>query len=207
MKMSKTTICLALAAALAAGGCASTSDGKLAQAQGTGIGALLGAGLGYAIGGGEGAKLGAALGAAGGFAFGTHIAKRKEQYANAELWLDACIAEANQTNQRAIATRGKLESRLAALQTRADKAVATKNAGEIRKVKAEVASLRGEINKEVGSLEQQQSGFSQVFSDPDAQKSARIGGLRQAVGQIDNHKAAYQGDLRRLAAIDNSLDV
>jgi len=199
---------LALASALAFGGCAATQDGQMAQAQGTGIGALLGGIAGYAIGGdATGALVGAAIGGTGGFLYGTHIANKKAQYANAEAWLDACIAEARTTNQNAIAKQQQLRNQLAALETRAKNAKVANNARELRAVKSELAKVQTQMQNESQNLEKQSSNFNQALADPDAKNSSRVGGLRSAVSQIDQTRASYQGDLKRVAALNSTLDV
>lgn len=207
MKKFHTIPCLALAVALAAGGCASTQDGQLAQAQGTGLGALAGGLIGSAIGGRDGALTGALVGGGAGFLYGSHVANRKARYASTEAWLDACIEQANQVNQQAHARHRQLNQQLAALERRANRAIAANDRSEMRAVRSELNQVRSQMQSEVDTLDKQHGSFSQVLSDPDARRSGRVGGLRSAVGQIDNTRASYRGDLNRIAALNNRLDV
>ena len=109
---------LALVASFSFSSCATTKDGRVTQAQGTGLGALLGGGLGYALGGSRGALIGAALGAAGGFAFGTQVASKKAQYAKQEDFLDYAVAQAEKSNADAVAANQKLASEVQQLEQR-----------------------------------------------------------------------------------------
>ena len=93
-----------LAITMGATQCANTSDGRLAQGQGTAIGAGGGALIGALIGGRKGALIGAGVGGLAGFAYGTHIANKKAQYKSTEEWLDACIAQANSKRKEAVPT-------------------------------------------------------------------------------------------------------
>ena len=102
--------------------CANTEDGRLAQGQGTAIGAVGGALLGAAIERYRRPKplsgrrpIGAAIGGASGFAYGTHIANKKAQYKSTEEWLDACIAQAETRRKEAVAYNSRLNNQLARL--------------------------------------------------------------------------------------------
>jgi Outer membrane protein and related peptidoglycan-associated (lipo)proteins len=84
--MLKRTLTLAVASALALGGCADMSQSGKSTASGAGIGALAGAAVGALTAGGNtgrsaatGAIAGAALGAAGGYLWNQHLEKQKQQ--------------------------------------------------------------------------------------------------------------------------------
>lgn len=93
-----------LLAMLLVGGCETLPDQQRTQAEGAAVGAVLGGLLGYAIGGdAKSAAVGAALGGGAGYLVGNEIAERKQQYANAEDFLDAEIqrtAEFNRTTRQ-----------------------------------------------------------------------------------------------------------
>jgi uncharacterized protein YcfJ len=90
-------------------GCANIQDdGDRTRSEGAGTGAAVGAVTGALLGqifGGDtrstvvGAALGGAIGGLGGYAYGNHVANQKEKYASEEDWLEACIAEAQRTNE------------------------------------------------------------------------------------------------------------
>jgi hypothetical protein len=87
-------ICLLLCA------CATTPDGQKTQAQGTGIGAVLGAIVGVAVThDARGALIGGSVGGAGGYAYGTHVADKKAEYARREDILRASAKHAQQLSQ------------------------------------------------------------------------------------------------------------
>lgn len=107
-------------------GCAGIeNDSDRTRAEGTGMGAAVGAGLGALLGqaiGGDteatilGAAIGGAVGAAGGYMYGDHVAGQKEKYASQEDWLDACIAEAKQSNREIRDYNLQLSEDIAALE-------------------------------------------------------------------------------------------
>jgi hypothetical protein len=145
------------------GGCASTPDGRKTQAQGTAIGAVLGAAvggaIGYAAGGRSGLARGAAIGggagAVAGFAYGTHVAKRKSEYASREAWLDACIASAHRVNSNAYAYSRTLEGRIARLESRTRAARASGIKSEARAMsEGRGARNYGGLKSEVSSLQE-----------------------------------------------------
>ena len=133
-------------------GCASTEDGRLAQAQGTGLGALGGAALGALIGvatdGGDGAArgaiIGAGAGAIGGYALGTNVAYKKERYAKTEDWLDASIARATAQNRAAYAYNNSLKTQLASLESQVRAAKLANNKSKLRSLKSTIARARAD---------------------------------------------------------------
>jgi hypothetical protein len=129
MKQGKLLMVLALALTLV-GGCANIQDdGTRTKAEGAGTGAAVGAVLGAVIGqviGGDteatllGAAIGGAIGGAGGYAYGSHVAGQKEQYAKEEDWLDACISEAKTSNATLVAYNAELSKQIATLRSEAE---------------------------------------------------------------------------------------
>lgn len=195
-------------------GCETTADGRLTQAQGTGIGAgagaLLGGLIGYATGGERGALAGAAigglLGGASGFAYGTHVAGKKRQYANTERYLDACIAAAIQKNNRAIAYNQSLSARIAELEARADVAIANNDEAEIAEIKAAIVNLQNQTKSQIQEINKEISIQQQVLKTEAGTRSSKLGSLRAQVGALQNTKAVSERELSRLASLDNRLD-
>jgi|GEM_PF-1223889 len=193
--------------------CATTEDGRLAQAQGTGIGALLGAGAGALIGaaaGGRnsiatGALLGAAAGGAAGFAYGTHIAKRKAEYSSREAWLDACIASAHRVNSRAYSYSRSLEGRIAKLDARARAARVSKNKAEARAVRSEIASLKSQARQQSTTVSKELGDQQQAVSE--GRGARNYGGLKTEVNSLQETKGTLGRQINRLAGIENQLDV
>lgn len=194
-------------------GCATTPDGRLAQAQGTGIGAVLGAGAGALIGaatGGRdgvarGALIGAAAGGAAGFAYGTHIAKRKAEYSSREAWLDACIASAHRVNSNAYAYSRSLEGRIAKLEARARAARVSKNRAEARAVKSEIASIKVQAKQQSATVSKEIGDQQQAVSE--GRGARNYGGLKSEVNSLQETKGTLGRQINRLAGLENQLDV
>jgi hypothetical protein len=106
-------------------GCATneTTDQDRTRLEGAGVGALVGGLLGHAIGDGRGAAIGAVIGAGAGYLVGDEIAKRKQEYASTEDFLDGEIGRTQEFNSTASAYNQKLGLEIAALE---------KESGELR---------------------------------------------------------------------------
>lgn len=187
--------------------CANTSDGRLAQAQGTGIGALIGGGLGYAVAGPRGAAWGAGIGAATGMAYGTHVANQKAKYKSTEDWLDACIAQAQTKRREAIAYNNKLNTRLASLQREVKTAVA---AGD----KSKLASLKREIRTERTAAQNQATAFGKeaelqrsAIKQASGTKGSRLGSLRENTSGIETQVSIMNKGVQRYATLESQTDV
>lgn len=206
------TVSAALVIAFGAG-CAATPDGRLTQAQGTGIGALIGAGTGALIGAAAGGRNGVATGAiigavAGGgigFAYGTHVARRKAEYASREAWLDACIAQAHRVNSNAYAYSRSLESRIARLEARARAARAAKNRSEARAVKQEVAQLKVQAREQSGTVSKEIGDQQQAVQE--GRGARNYGGLKSEVHTLQETRGTLGRQINRLAGLENQLDV
>lgn len=187
--------------------CASTQDGRLAQGQGAGLGALGGAGLGYLIGGAQGAKIGALAGGTIGFAYGSHIANKKAQYKSTEEWLDACITQAESKRREAVAYNQKLNTRLASLQKEVRMA---KAAGD----KSKLASLKREIVSERTAAQKQSSAFSKeaemqrsAIKQANGEGSSRLRSLRNSTSGIETQVSTMNSNVQRYAALESQTDV
>jgi hypothetical protein len=186
-------------------GCAGTADGRLAQGQGTAIGALLGAGLGYAIGGEQGAAWGAGIGGAAGFAYGTQIAQKKAKYASTEQFMQAQIAEARDHNQAIVSYNRSLERRIAALESRAKAAKASGNKAAISSVRTEVAQLQKEANGKQSAFGKQTGFYEAVARDPEASRTSQAQSLGSLASQMRSNEKNIATSTRRLAQLDKQL--
>ena len=194
-------------------GCATTPDGRKTQAQGTAIGAVLGAvaggALGYAVGGrsglARGAAIGAGAGAVAGFAYGTHVAKRKAEYASREAWLDACIASAHRVNSNAYAYSRSLESRIARLESRTRAARVAHNKSEARAIKSEIASIKVEAKQKTVVVAKELNDQQQAVSE--GRGARNYGGLKSEVNSLQETKGTLGRQVNRLAGLENQLDV
>ena len=207
-----TSTVAALMAVVMLGGCAGTEDGRLAQGQGTVLGAMGGAILGgvvaAATGGdvGSGAATGAVAGGAAGFAYGTHIANKKAKYARHEEWLDACIAEARRENRQALAYNSELKSKIAALESRAAQARSTGDKAALASVRNEAAALETEAKARVSTLDGELKAQRSVLADKDGASANNSGDLRQQVAELKETRGQLGTSLGRLASLSNSTD-
>ena len=196
-----------LALTMGATQCANTSDGRLAQGQGTAIGAGGGALLGALIGGRQGALIGAAAGGLAGFAYGTHIANKKAQYKSTEEWLDACISQANSKRKEAVAYNHQLNNQLASLEHAVRLARASND-------KAKLVTLKREIGTAKSAAQQQAAAFGkEVEMDHSAIKQAggqggsRLSSLRESTNGIETQVSIMNKGVQRYAALESQTDV
>lgn len=196
-------------------GCAETKDAQQTQAQGTALGAAggaaLGALIGYATGGASGAAQGAiAGGIAGGalgFAYGTNVANEKAKYANAEVWVDNCIASAKQANKKAYAYNSSLTNKIAALETRSKTAIASHDKAAIGKIRSEIAGLKTQATNEQQQVDKYISAQSNVTGDKDAQASAKYAAYKSELGELRQTDASMSKNLSRLAALEKQTNL
>jgi chromosome segregation ATPase len=89
-------------------GCAGLSDTQRTTTEstllGTGAGAAVGAGVGALVGGGRGAAIGTGVGgvvgAGAGYAWGSHVASKRAEYARQEEYVEALLASARETQEQ-----------------------------------------------------------------------------------------------------------
>lgn len=98
-----------------ASGDSSMSDSSRTKTEGAAFGALLGGIVGAVAGDSKGAAIGALIGAGVGYAVGSEVAKRKEQYASTEAFLDGEIARTAEFNATARAQHDRMRREIAAL--------------------------------------------------------------------------------------------
>lgn len=216
-------VCL-LAGTLAAGcqtspsqndtGGSATSDSTRTKTEGAVAGALIGGLLGYAIGGdSKGALIGAAVGGGTGFLVGNEIAKRKQQYANEEDFLDSEIASAKEYNETTRAYNTKLKGEIAQLDRdtklmesryRAGLASRDEVIREREKVQEEMASanklyddLKKEYEIKTAILDDQKKGGG--GSSPQARA------LEKEIAQLKKNMDQLQSQSVQLAQIDERL--
>lgn len=187
--------------------CAETSDGRLAQGQGAGIGALGGALLGGAIGGRDGALLGAGIGALGGYAYGSHIANKKAQYKSTEEWLDACISQAESKRRAAVAYNRKLNNRLASLEREVRVAKAAGNKSQLSSLKREISSERTAAQKESAGFTKEAELQRSAIKQAGPGNSSRLSSLRSSTSGIETQVSGINRNVERYAALESQIDV
>jgi len=209
----QTALCTLLAFSLSQ--CASTQDGQLAQAQGTGMGAvggaLLGAGLGALTGNSDavkkGALIGAGIGAAGGFAYGTHIANKKAKYKSTEEWLDACISEAEKKRSAAVAYNSRLNKEYARLQKEVKAAQLAGDKKKLSTLKGQIASERKAAEKESVAFNKEAQLQRGAIKQAGGQGGSRLSSLRTSTSGIESQVNSINSNVQRYAALESQTDV
>ena len=141
--------------------CANSSDGRKTQSQG----ALLGAGVGSVLGmvtgnqfggrGGTGSLVGLGIGTVGGFAYGSHVAHQKNKYKTTEAWLDACIADAEKKQQKALAYNRTLDQRIQSLKNEIRAAKASQQKARLAALQKEIAAEEAKAAKQEEELKKE----------------------------------------------------
>ena len=184
------------------------NDGTRTRTEGALAGAVLGAGLGAILGNqsgnaGQGALLGAALGGLGGLAYGNHVANKKAGYASEEAWLNACIAQAKQTNSSARSYNSQLSSRISALKQQIAAANASGSSSQKRNAKNAIIQLQRESNAELkkvdNEIKAQQGALGQT-------SNSRASSLRSEVSSLQSTRSSMYSNIDRLASLGNSVD-
>ena len=202
-----------LASAFLLSGCAGTADGRKTQAQGTGMGMLGGALTGALVGALTGdpqaiaraAVAGAVAGGAVGFVHGSMVAKRKEKYIAAEDWLNSEIALAQTANNSAYAYNTALKRRVAALDRRIRVAKANGNKGELQNLKAEIGTIRTEVQNQSTSEAQYEKDQGEVLGDAKAQGAKNFGQYQSLTKSFQQAKTQRSTEVGRLASLEQSI--
>lgn len=203
-------------------GCANIKDDKTrTKTEGTlvggGLGAAIGAGVGALVGGKKGAAIGAGIGAgvgaAIGFGVGTHIANKKAEYATEEAWLDACIEDAQRTNDTLREHNSALSAELKILEKQT---AALQNSYKAKQAsKAQLASEKKKIDQR---LKESQKMASWVGDDIQAQgkaiadakssgKKSQAAALEKQIASLKKQKQQLEENNRKLTAMSSRLSV
>ncbi len=169
---------------------------------GAAVGAIAGALIGAASGNaGRGALIGAGVGTAGGLAYGDAVAKKKQRYIYTEDQLDAAIASARRTNQRARSYNNTLASRIDRLSREVAVAKSSGNKSVLRQKKAEIINLQRESRGELQKVDTQIQSGNQILG------KAKSPGLRQEVSGLTDTRRSLNRNVDRLASLNNEIDV
>jgi gas vesicle protein len=179
-------------------------DGTRTRVEGSLGGAALGAGLGAILGhqsgnAGAGALIGAAAGGLAGLAYGNHVANKKANYANEELWLNACIDQAQRANASARAYNTRLSTRIAELQRQ----VASGNAQQKKQAKVAIVQLQREANAELKKVDSEIRSQNSVIGQTNSSRTAT---LRSEVSSMQGTRNSLSSNIDRLASLGNSVD-
>jgi hypothetical protein len=184
---------------------------------GAGVGGVTGAGIGAAVGGGRGAVIGAIMGSifggAVGLAAGTHVADQKAKYASEEAWLDACLQQAEQTNNRLKAYNQELTDQIAVLdqetkQLQSAYAARTANQSRLLAEQKKIEGTMKESTQVITGIDQEIAGQQKVLANAQASKKSDECALLEAeIASLKRQKAKLEETNRQLAAMSARISV
>jgi uncharacterized protein YcfJ len=184
---------------------------------GAGIGAVVGAIIGVVLDGGRGAARGAAIGAGvggvAGYAYGSHVANQKADYASREEWLDACLIQAEKARRTTTEYNARLSGELARLDQETHALETAYKQGKVKRssLRAEEKRIRqrmaeseqlikraeAEIGLQNSVVQEARTGGN---DDKAARLEAEVRGLREQVDQLKEQSA-------QLAAMSHRMEV
>lgn len=192
------------AGAQPASGQADSSDATRTRTEGAFMGALVGGLLGYAVGDknrGKGALIGAAVGAGVGYIVGNEIAKRKQQYATEEDFLDSEIATAREFNQTATAYNTQLRDEIVNLDNSSRLVESRYRAGLASK--SEVEAERQTLKTQIADSEKLYQDLKKEYDIKVAvanERRQQKGGGDEYVRQLDQEIASLKQNMDELQA-------
>jgi uncharacterized membrane protein len=192
-----------------------SDDQTATKAQGTLLGAVVGGLIGAATGDTKGALIGASLGAGLGYLAGNEVAKRKAQYARAEDFLDAEIAQATEMNREAVAYNAGLRQQIAGLDAESQKLAAKYRAGRAGRdqmiAQRNTVQARLRKNQEVEqTLRKEHDLKAAVVAEEKGQRGANdpyVKSLETQVRDLQTNIDAMHKGSTQLAAIDERLSI
>ena len=206
-----------LTVALLAGsmvGCA-TTDEQRTRTEGAAAGALIGGLLGYAVDRQRGAAVGALIGGGAGFAVGNEIAKRKQEYASTEDFLDGEIARVDEFNRTARAYNSRLRQDIARLDQEAQQLRSQFTEGRIQRDRLD--GKRNELQRQIATSQElevalaEELQIQQTILEQEApgraQNDPYITRLEREVQLLEANLATLRDGSEQLARIDQRLSV
>lgn len=214
MNTARLTLVALLVASLSSG-CANMDDQDRTKAEGTATGALIGGVIGALIGGRDGAAIGAVVGAGAGYLVGNEVAKRKQEYANTEDFLDAEIARTQEFNSTAVAYNQRLGQEIASLEAESRTLRANYDKGRVKQ--DALAAKRNDLQKRVAenkkledSLAKEHEVQTAILAEERKTRPANdpyIARLEKEVQQLQKNLDKLRDGSTQLARIDQRLSV
>lgn len=199
-------------------GCASLdemSDKERTQSEGTAAGAIIGGLLGAAFGDRDSALIGAAVGAGAGYLLGGELAKRKQQYANDEAFLDAEIQRTARLNDEAreyhLQTRrdiSNLDRQAKTLRSQYERGEIT--AKRLKKERKALAERVSEHDQQLAALNKEHQLNVKILEQERTSRGERdpyVARLERENTQLLQQIEQLRGDSIQLAAIDDRLSL
>ncbi len=158
------------------------SDSAQTVGEGAGAGAIFGALLGgvaaIATGNARWIAVGAGAGALVGTGVGLYVAKKKEDYATREAWLDDSIAKAQAANTNTAAYNDKLKAELTKLDAQSQQLAAAykmqaAKASDMKKMQATLANQQQTTNNYIADMEKVIVAQKAVVADARSEKRER----------------------------------
>ncbi len=204
------------------GGCATTDSGKT-KTEGAGIGAVMGAIVGTVAASfrcdsdkkdcakarRQGATVGAVAGGAAGYAYGTHVANKKTEYASEEAYLNDVIANAAKVAEEAKVYNVDLKKQLTVLDKKKSELISAtdrqeQNKASIRKNNEELITTIKQTENELKLVTNEISIQNKVIERERESAPARL--INVALGgvtELEIQERALQQSLAQLKLIDN----
>lgn len=177
---------------------------------GAAIGALAGLATGDSRNVVKGALIGAGAGLATGLVAGIYVANKKEDYANNEAYLDACINEARQYNEIAAKANDDLSTQIRLTEQNIDQLrTRTRNAALRRQQASQnVETLKqaaGTSDKNIAALEGEISAQEKALKETANDKTGRSAALESEVGKLRLQLAEMKTKRDRLNSLNAEL--
>jgi chromosome segregation ATPase len=186
------------------------TEGTLA---GAGLGALLGAGVGALAGGGgrsiaTGALIGGAAGGTAGYAYGSHVAKKKQGYASSEERLRAMIGSTRSERQSAEAYNSNLRHAISQQRSELSRIASAKRSGQ--NVRGDADRLRHNLDGNIERTNDQLEHKNAVLSEArealnDAPAGADRSKLQAEYNSLAQEKALLSQHIKEMNGMKQDL--
>jgi uncharacterized protein YcfJ len=187
------------------------TEGTLA---GAGLGALVGAGIGALAGGGHGrgiaagAAIGAAAGGAGGYAYGSHVARKKQGYADSEEQLGSMIDQARSERQGAEAYNSNLRRAIAQQRAELGRLAEARRSGQA--IDADVDRLRRNLDGNIERTNEQLQHKNEVLDQVrdtlnDSPESVDKAKLQAEYNSLAQERALLSQHIREMNGMKQDL--
>jgi chromosome segregation ATPase len=176
-------------------------------------GAVLGGLLGAATGGGAsriatGALAGAAVGTAGGYAYGSHVAKKKGNYASQEAKLRAMIGEARSERRSAESYNSSLRNAIAQQRTELGRISSARKSGQNVRSDAQrlERNLDGNIERTSGELKRKEGVLTEVKATlAESPSSSEKQQLQAEYNSLSKEKALLSKQINQMNGMKQDL--
>ena len=191
------------------------SDTDRTKTEGAVFGAILGGLIGLAAGDKQGAAIGALVGAGVGYAVGSEVAKRKQEYATTEEFLDAEIARTAEFNDTARAHHERLRKEIVVLDKETKALQSKYRAGKANK--AQLAAKKSQLEEKLAknnefeeTLQKEYEINSEILAEERKVRKAQdpyLSKLEKENGDLRVQIEQLRKDSEQIAQINERLSV